>query len=116
MLRFVFLGATGHEEVPLSSLGSHLLASLHSFIKIHGMCGNERVYACGTLREQTFLGNTTHAPSLYSITALGLLESVYFCNVLSMGQLPSQLVHPNGRASSLGVGNPPMTDWTHLYA
>ncbi|WP_414581817.1 hypothetical protein [Scytonema sp. PCC 10023] len=60
---------------------------------------------------------------LDTITALGLLESVYFCDVLSMGQLPFQLVHPNGRASSLRRETRLLLaetlreqDWTHLYA
>ncbi len=30
----------------------------------------------------------------YAITALGLLDLVYFCVVLSTGQLPSQIFHP----------------------
>jgi len=49
--------------------------------------GNERGLSLG---EENGAGGFNHRESFNTITALGLLGSVYFCGVLSMGQLPSQ--------------------------
>jgi hypothetical protein len=43
------------------------------------------------LREGNDTSGFNHRESFLSITALGLLDSVYFCNVLSVGQLPFQI-------------------------